>query len=137
MIFKKSVMNGKYKNDLLRPTAIYVKPVLELIKNFKVKSIAHITGGGFYDNIPRVLPDGTAASIDKGSWYIPPIFETIRKRSKLKSEELYRTFNMGIGMAVILDKGEISSAINRLKKSGVKAWDIGEVIKWAKKEVIL
>ncbi len=136
-IFSKSEMKGKYKNDLLRPTAIYVKPVLELIKNFKVKSIAHITGGGFYDNIPRVLPDGTAASVNKDSWCIPHIFETIRKRSKLKSEELYRTFNMGIGMAVILDKGEISSAINRLKKSGVKAWDIGEVIKWAKKEVIL
>ena len=136
-IFSKSEMKGKYKNELLKPTYVYVKAALELIKNFKVKSIAHITGGGFYDNIPRVLPRGTAASIDKGSWRIPHIFEIIRKRAKLGDSEMYRTFNMGVGMAVILDKKEISAAIERLKRIGIKAWDIGEVIKWAKKEVIL
>ena len=136
-IFSKSEMRGKYKKELLKPTCIYVKPVLELIKNFKVKAMAHITGGGFYDNIPRVLPDGTAASIDKGSWKTPDIFEIIRNRANLSDEEIYRTFNMGIGMAVILDKREVRSAIEKLKTFGVKAWNIGEVIKWAKKEVIL
>ncbi len=136
-IFSKSEMKGKYKKELLKPTYVYVKPALELIRNFRVKAIAHITGGGFYDNIPRILPDGTAASIDKGSWRIPPIFEIIRKRAKLDDGELYRTFNMGIGMTVVLDKSEISAAVERLKRIGIKAWNIGEVIKWAKKEVIL
>lgn len=136
-IFSKQEMRGKYKDELLKPTIIYVRGVLDLIKNFKVKTIANITGGGFYDNIPRVLPSGTAVSIDKGSWKIPHIFEIIRKRAKLPDEELYRTFNMGIGMTVILDKSEISEAIGRLKRFGIKSRNIGEVIKWAKKEVIL
>lgn len=136
-IFSKQEMKGKYKKEVLEPTIIYVRPVLDLIKHFKVKAIANITGGGFYDNIPRVLPDGLAASIDKGSWKIPPIFEIIKRRAKSSDEELYRTFNMGIGMTVILEENEISSAIERLKKFGLKAWNIGEVIKWAKKEVIL
>lgn len=136
-IFSKSEMKGRYKEELLRPTIIYVRPVFELIKNFKVKAIAHITGGGFYDNIPRVLPNGTAASIDKGCWRIPPIFEIIRKRSKANDEELYRTFNMGIGMVVILDKDEIRRAVEKVKRFGFVAWDIGEVIKWARREVIL
>ena len=136
-IFSTAEMKGKYRKDILEPTIIYVKPVLELIRNFKVKAVAHITGGGFCDNIPRVLPDGSAASIDKGSWRIPPIFEVIRKKSNLDDAELYRTFNMGIGMVVILDKNEIQTAIERLKRLEVKAWNIGEVIKWAKKEVIL
>jgi phosphoribosylformylglycinamidine cyclo-ligase len=136
-IFSKSEMKGKYKDELLKPTVIYVRPVLDLMKNFKVKAIANITGGGFYDNIPRVLPDGTAASIDKDSWQIPHIFEIIRKRAKLSNKELYRTFNMGAGMVVILSKNEIKAAIQRLKNLKIKAWDIGEVIKWAKKEVIL
>jgi phosphoribosylformylglycinamidine cyclo-ligase len=136
-IFSESEMRGKYKTDVLKPTFIYVKPILALAKGFKVKAIAHITGGGFYDNIPRILADGTAAAIDKGSWLVPSVFEIIRKRSKLDDAELYRTFNMGIGMAVILDKNEIQAAIEKLKKYGMKAWNIGEVVKWAKKEVIL
>ncbi|MBL7071990.1 MAG: phosphoribosylformylglycinamidine cyclo-ligase [Candidatus Omnitrophica bacterium] len=136
-VFSKKEMGGKYKKELLKPTTIYVKPVLDLIKNLKVKAIANITGGGFYDNIPRVLPDRTAASIDKDSWRVPPIFETINKRAKLPDEELYRTFNMGIGMIVVLDKDEIRPARERLSKYAIRSWDIGEVIKWAKKEVIL
>jgi len=136
-VFSKSEMAGKYRKELLKPTIIYVRPVLDLIKNFKVKAIANITGGGFYDNIPRVLPDRTAASIDKGSWSVPHIFEVIGKRANLPDEELYRTFNMGIGMAVILDKNDVRAARERLKKSTLRSWDIGEVIKWAKKEVIL
>lgn len=136
-VFSKNEMAGRYKRELLRPTVIYVRPVMDLIKNFKVKAIANITGGGFYDNIPRVLPDRTAASIDKGSWSIPHIFEVIGKRANLPDEELYRTFNMGIGMAVILDKNDVRAARERLKKYGLQSWDIGEVIKWAKKEVIL
>lgn len=136
-IFSKSEMKGKYKKELLEPTIIYVRPILELIKKFNVKAIANITGGGFYDNIPRVLPDGAAASIDKGSWKILPIFEIIKERSKADDVELYHTFNMGVGMTVVLDKNEISKAIKILKGFGIKAYNIGEVIKWARKEVIL
>lgn len=136
-VFSKSEIKGKYRKELLEPTVIYVKPLLELIKNFKVKAAAHITGGGFYDNIPRVLPRGTAVSIDKGSWKVPHIFEIIRKRAKLDDSEMYRTFNMGIGMVVILGANDMSRAIEKLKRLGIKAWDIGEVIKWAKKEVII
>ncbi|MEA3305181.1 MAG: phosphoribosylformylglycinamidine cyclo-ligase [Candidatus Omnitrophota bacterium] len=136
-LFSKSEIRGKYKQELLKPTVIYVKAVLGLIKNFKIKAIANITGGGFYDNIPRVLPDGTAVSIDKNTWKLPPVFEVMKKRAKISDEEMYRTFNMGIGMVVILDKSEISGAKSRLKKSGIKSWNIGEVIKWAKKEVII
>jgi phosphoribosylformylglycinamidine cyclo-ligase len=136
-LFSKSEIRGKYKRELLKPTVIYVRPILDLIKNFRIKAIANITGGGFYDNIPRVLPIGTAASIDKNSWNVPSIFELIKKRAKVGDKEMYRTFNMGIGMVAILDKNEVSSAKGRLKRSGVKSWDIGEVIKWAKKEVII
>lgn len=136
-LFSESEIRGKYKRELLKPTAIYVRPILDLIKNFKIKAIANITGGGFYDNIPRVLPAGTAASIDKNTWNVPPIFEVIRKRAKVGDEEMYRTFNMGIGMVAILGKNEVSGAKERLKKFGIKSWNIGEVIKWAKKEVII
>jgi len=136
-LFSKLEMKGKYKKELLEPTIIYVRPILQLIKKFNVKAIANITGGGFYDNIPRVLSDGTAASIDKGSWRVLPIFEIIKKRSKADDAELYRTFNMGIGMTVILEKNEIQKAIKTLKEFGIKAYNIGEVIKWARKEVIL
>jgi len=136
-LFSKGEMAGKYRKELLRPTVIYVRPVSDLIKNFRVKAIANITGGGFYDNIPRVIPDRTAAFVDKGSWSVPRIFELISKRANLPDEEMYRTFNMGIGMAVILDKDDIPAARESLKRFGLKSWDIGEVIKWAKKEVIL
>ena len=88
-IFSKQEMKEEYKKELLEPTVIYVKPVLELIKNLGVKAIANITGGGFYDNIPRVLPDGTAASLDKGSWKIPPIFEIIKKKSSRVIDMLF------------------------------------------------
>lgn len=136
-VFSKEEMRGRYKNELLKPTVIYVRPVLDLLNNFKVKAIANITGGGFYDNIPRVLPHGAAVSIDKNSWRIPGIFGIIRKRANISDEGLYRTFNMGIGMVVILDRDDISPARKRLKGFGIASWDIGEVIKWAKKEVIL
>lgn len=136
-LFSQFEIKGKYKKELLAPTIIYVKPALDLIKNFKIKSIAHITGGGLCENIPRVLPRGTAASIDKNSWKMPGIFEVIKKRSAAKDKELYRTFNMGIGMVMVLDKKDINGAIKRLKNFGIKSWEIGEIIKWYKREVIL
>lgn len=136
-LFSRSEIKRKYKKELLAPTTIYVKSVLDLIKRFKIKSIAHITGGGLYENIPRVLPHGTAASIDKDSWEMPGIFEVIKKRSGAKNKELYRTFNMGIGMAMVLDKKDINGAIKRLKNFGIKSWEIGEIIRWHKREVIL
>lgn len=136
-LFSVSEIRGKYKKELLEPTVIYVRPVLDLIKNFKIKSIAHITGGGFYENIPRVLPRNAAASIDKGSWKMPGIFDLIKKRSKASDKELYRTFNMGIGMVMVMDGKDIKRAIKRLDKFGIKSWDIGEIIKWSRREVII
>ncbi|MBN1872147.1 MAG: phosphoribosylformylglycinamidine cyclo-ligase [Candidatus Omnitrophica bacterium] len=136
-LFSKSEITKRYKDELLRPTAIYVKPLLGAMAKFDIKAVAHITGGGFYDNIPRVLPKGTAVSIDRGKWKVPAIFGTIREKSKLDNEQLYRTFNMGIGMVIIADKGDVTGVIDFLKGMEVKAWDIGEVIKWARREVII
>jgi len=136
-IFSSSEIKGRYRERLLRPTLIYVKPLLDLMARFKVKAAAHITGGGFYDNIPRALPKGTAASIDKGSWQTPRIFDIIKERANLDDDEMYRTFNMGIGMAVVMGKDEIGPARARMEKHGIKSWDIGEIIKWARKEVII
>lgn len=136
-VFSAAEISGKLKKELLKPTAIYVKPLLDLMKNIKVKAVAHITGGGFYDNIPRVLPDGTAAMIDKGSWDLPSIFELIQKKGRVADEEMYRTFNMGVGMAIVIEEKDAIPATAKLKESGLASWNIGEIIKWAKKEVII
>jgi len=136
-VFSQKEMKGRYKRQLLKPTALYVRPILDIIGNCKVKAAAHITGGGFYDNIPRILPNGTAVSIEKGSWMVPPIFDVIQKRAKISDGQMYRTFNMGIGMAVIVPGQEAATVIKRVRRFGIEAWDIGEVIKWAKKEVII
>ena len=94
--FSEKELKGKYGRDLLRPTRIYTRPILEVLKKTRIKSMAHITGGGFYDNIPRVIPDGLRVVIRKGSWPIPPIFKTIREKGGIGNREMFRTFNMGV-----------------------------------------
>ena len=113
---------------LLEPTRIYIK-TLSLLKenNIGIKSISHITGGGFYENIPRMLPDNMKAVINKASWPVPPIFEMLHKDGKLDTEMMYHTFNMGIGMVLALAPEEAEKAISVLSDAGEAAYSIGRV----------
>lgn len=114
---------------LMQPTKIYVKPILELIKQVEVKGISHITGGGFYENMPRMLNDKVALNINKDSYEVPAIFKLIQKEGNIPLRDMYNTFNMGIGMAIIVAKEEQEKAIDLLTKAGEKAYIIGEVVK--------
>jgi len=114
---------------LLTPTKIYVKPILALLDKVKVKGISHITGGGFYENIPRSIPDGLCAVIDKKSVRVLPIFELIAKQGNITERDMFNTFNMGVGMSVIVASEDVSSAIEVLKANGEDAYIIGNIAK--------
>lgn len=113
---------------LLRPTKIYVKEILGLMERVRLKGISNITGGGFYENIPRILPKGLGAAIDEGSWDLGDIFRYIVHTDKIEKEELYRSFNMGIGMVTVVTEEDKDLAMEFLEKEGIKAYVIGEVI---------
>lgn len=113
---------------LLAPTKIYVKPVLKLIETVKVKGISHITGGGFYENMPRMLNERVALNIDKNSYEVPAIFKLIQKEGNIPERDMYNTFNMGIGMSIIVSKEEKEKALQILKEAGETAYVIGEVV---------
>jgi phosphoribosylformylglycinamidine cyclo-ligase len=115
--------------ELLKPTRIYVKPMLNLLKNFTIKGIVHITGGGFFDNIPRIVPGPCKAVITKGSWPVPPIFSLIQKLGSVDAMEMLRVFNMGIGMMIVVAEKDASEVIDRLSKLGEKAYCIGTIEK--------
>ena len=121
---------------LLKPTKIYVKPILKLIEQVKVKGISHITGGGFYENMPRMLREGVALKIDKNSYEVPPIFKLIAERGNIPERDMYNTFNMGIGMAVIVPENEVEKSLKILKEAGEEAYLIGEVVE-GNREVII
>ena len=114
--------------SLLTPTKIYVKPVLDLLSKVDVKSISHITGGGFYENIPRALPEGIAAKIDKVSYDVPAIFKLIQREGGIPEHDMYNTFNMGIGMALVVDKADAQRTVEILKANGENAYVIGETV---------
>jgi phosphoribosylformylglycinamidine cyclo-ligase len=114
---------------LLKPTRIYVKSILNLVKNFNIRGIVHITGGGFTDNIPRIVPGPCRAVIRKGSWPTPPIFDLIRKVGSVEEEEMLRVFNMGIGMIIIVAERDQSEIMERLEKLGERAYSIGGIEK--------
>jgi phosphoribosylformylglycinamidine cyclo-ligase len=135
-VFTAAELKGRIGAELLRPTRIYARTILDLIKAVRVKSMAHITGGGFYDNIPRVVPSGLRVRIRKGSWRMPPLFGLIQQRGRVSEREMYRTFNMGIGMAVVVARRDADSALRRLSKLGQKAWVIGELEKGPHEVVI-
>ena len=122
---------------LLTPTRIYVKTILSLLREFTIKGMAHITGGGFVENIPRVLPKGACAVIDRASWEIPLIFSLLQKEGNIDLEEMYQTFNMGIGMALIVPEQEAKAVIQAAEQHGETAYLIGKIksekqqIKWA------
>lgn len=113
--------------ELLKPTKIYVKPVLSALKKFEVKGMAHITGGGFIENIPRMLPEGLGAAIHEKSWEIPPIFNLITTVGQIEPQEMYNIFNMGIGMVMAVDKNSAADLIDHLNQSGETAYEIGVV----------
>lgn len=113
---------------LLTPTKIYVQPVLRLLEQVTVKGISHITGGGFYENIPRSIPDGLGAKIDKEAVRILPIFDLIAKTGGISERDMFNTFNMGVGMSIVTAKEDADRALAILKESGEDAYIIGEII---------
>lgn len=113
----------------LKPTYIYVKPVMSVIEKLEVKGIAHITGGGFYENIPRILPKKCGVVIRRGSWAVPKVYRMITAKADIAERELYRTFNMGIGMVLILKKKDARKAGKILAGHRLKSWVIGEVVR--------
>jgi phosphoribosylformylglycinamidine cyclo-ligase len=114
---------------LLQPTRIYVKPILELLKQVDVHAIAHITGGGLIENIPRVLPNFTQVRLDKTTWTMPAIFQWLKEKGQIQDQEMYRTFNCGIGMVVCVPESAVASTLAQLTKAGEIAWPIGHIEK--------
>ena len=121
--------NKSVGEALLAPTKIYVKPMLSLFEKVNVKGVSHITGGGFYENIPRSIPHGYCAKIKKSEIRILPIFELIAKKGNIPERDMFNTFNMGVGMSIVVDKTDADKALASLKKSGEDAYIIGEVVK--------
>ncbi len=113
---------------LLTPTRIYVKPVLKLIEEVNVKGISHITGGGFYENIPRSIPEGLCAKIDKASVKVLPIFDLIAKTGGISERDMFNTFNMGVGMSIVVPAAEAEKALQILTEAGEAPYIIGEII---------
>lgn len=133
---KLTVLKRTLGEELLQPTWIYVKPVLHLLEKYKVLGIAHITGGGLLENIPRILPEGVSVQINQKSWIKPPIFSLIQKEGKISDEEMYRTFNMGIGMVIIVPDGESEKILKELKLMNYDSSIVGKVIKGEKQTII-
>jgi len=122
------LLEGKSLSEhLLAPTKIYVKSILQLIKQTEVHAIAHLTGGGFWENIPRVLPANTKAVIDESSWQWPAIFNWLQEKGNISRYEMYRTFNCGVGMVIALPEKEVETALALLEQAGEKAWVIGKI----------
>ena len=117
---------------LLTPTRIYVKPLLKLIDEVGINTVSHITGGGFIENVPRMLPDGLKAVIHKGTWDILPIFDILRDKGDIPEMDMYNTFNMGIGMIVAVDADKADAAVACLEAVGEKAYIIGELAEGSK-----
>ncbi|MBQ8915010.1 MAG: phosphoribosylformylglycinamidine cyclo-ligase, partial [Clostridia bacterium] len=114
---------------LLVPTKIYVKSVLALLETVDVKGISHITGGGFYENIPRSIPDGLCARIDKSAVKVLPIFDVIAKEGNIPERDMYNSYNMGVGMSIVVPASDAEAAIEILKAHGEDAYVIGEIIR--------
>ena len=119
--------NKPLSEHVLAPTKIYVKSVLALIKQADVHAIAHLTGGGFWENIPRVLPKNTKAVIDEKSWKWPSVFNWLQEKGNIDTYEMYRTFNCGIGMVIALPQEQVETALAILKQAGENAWLIGHI----------
>ena len=135
-VFSEREIKAGLWRELLRPTRIYCTAILEVLKKVRIKSMAHITGGGFYDNIPRVIPEGYRVRVEKGSWPIPPIFRKIQRAGNVGEREMFRTLNMGVGMALAVSARDADRTIALFARLGHKAWAIGEIVR-GKREVVL
>jgi len=123
-----TLLEGKSLADhLLEPTRIYVKNLLELFKTTPVHALCHVTGGGFWENIPRVLPENTKAVIDGKSWQWPAIFDWLQQQGNISRHEMYRTFNCGVGMIVVVPAEQLQNALTQLQQAGETAWHLGEI----------
>lgn len=130
-------LGGKSVGEtLLTPTKIYVKPMTALFEQITVKAVSHITGGGFYENIPRSIPEGFGAKIDKASLRILPIFDLIAEKGGIPERDMFNTFNMGVGMSIVVAKDDAEKAVEILKANGEDAYIMGEIIKSEEKVVI-
>lgn len=132
----------RYSGQLLKPTRIYVKPVLSLLSTIDhrlsaIHGISHITGGAFYDKIARILPDNVNALINKGSWPVPQIFKLMQSRGNIEEKEMYHTFNMGIGLVLMVPSGLEKAIISKLSGYGLKSWTIGRIVKGKKQVEII
>ena len=119
---------------ILEPTRIYVKPVLKLIRTVTVKGLAHITGGGLVDNVPRMLPEKLAARIERAAWPQPPLFQWLREQGNIADPELYRVFNCGIGMVAVVGPADADAAVRTLTAAGETVWRIGRIVKRTRNE---
>lgn len=130
-------LGGKSVGEtLLTPTKIYVKPVLALLEKVHVRGISHITGGGFYENIPRSIPDGLGAVIDRSAVRVLPIFDLIAKTGNISERDMFNTFNMGVGMSIVVPADEAETALSVLKENGEDAYLIGSIVASDEKIVI-
>ncbi|MGD6777656.1 phosphoribosylformylglycinamidine cyclo-ligase [Sutcliffiella horikoshii] len=120
-------LGGTLGEELLTPTKIYVKPILEVLKKYDINGMAHITGGGFIENIPRMLPQGLQAEVDYGTWPIPPIFNLLQEVGELDRKEMFNIFNMGIGMVLAINEEILPEVVRILEANGEKAYLIGRV----------
>lgn len=121
---------------LLEPTRIYVKPVLKLIKEINLKALSHITGGGLLENIPRVLPTDTCAQIDQSSWKKPAIFDWLQEKGNVAQNEMYKTFNCGVGMVLVVSADELNKSLSLLNEYGEQAWHLGEITEMTDNEQV-
>ena len=113
--------------ELLKPTRIYVEPVLKTLRSSRINGLIHITGGGFVDNIPRVLPPGCKAIIDPKAWPVPPVFSFLEKNGNISRAEMFRTFNMGIGMMALVNDNAVEDVLQQFQAFGETPYVIGEI----------
>lgn len=124
-------------DHLLAPTSIYVKSVLNLLEKFDVNAISHITGGGFWENIPRVLPKGVTANIDSNTWQWPDVFTFLQQQGNVTTHEMYRTFNCGVGLMIAVEAHQADDIVTFLQAQGENAWVIGELSKRAQQDEVV
>lgn len=122
-------LGGTLGETLLSPTKIYVDSVMKVLKEYEVNGMCHITGGGFHENIPRIIPEGLGVEIDLESWYVLPIFELIQKYGNVDIDEMFKTFNMGIGYVFVVSKEDADDIVKLIEDTGEKAYKIGRVVK--------
>jgi phosphoribosylformylglycinamidine cyclo-ligase len=127
----KDASHNKLAEDLITPTRIYVKPILQTMQQVTIKGMAHITGGGLLENIPRMLDENLTAVLDKNAWKMPPVFTWLQQHGKVEDKEMYRVFNCGIGMVVVVAKADVSATIKHLRTAGETVMELGTIQKRA------